>query len=135
MRYSSRHGPHSYYELTNNLVLVPGMTITRFWDDAPLLILGHATCDNTCGATSAFRLQPTVDGVALFAYQPRLSIANGGQGTLAFHALKPITHGIHTIALTAAGHANAGDYLQAGSAELIVLQLPEWDDHADIITL
>ncbi len=134
-RYSRIRGPSVSFELPAAVVLIPGMSITRQFDQGELLILYTARADNLTAAPTNFQLQLFLDGAATITPILLAQVPLGNSATLSGSALQPIDEGLHTIDLRAQGDAAVGDLVAARSAELIIIQLPLWDQAANLITL
>ena len=134
-RYSRIRGPASTFELTAADQLVPGFSITRHWDDGELLIIVASQYFNgTAAAISPF-LTVFLDGAALIPNFGAGSVPAAASNTLVGYFLQPVTAGQHTLQLHATGGAAAGDLLLMASTEFTVIQLPSWDQEAELITL
>lgn len=136
-RYSRVRGPTFDFELTGVVQTITGMRIARHFDDGELLIHYHATILNLTSPAVAvnFILQLLLDGATLTNRSAILKVANGDQATLGATALESIAAGFHTLQLQAQGHGNVGDVVRAFTAHLIAIQLPLWDDPANLTDL
>lgn len=134
-RYSRRRGPTANYDMTGSFALVPGMTISRSFGRGTLLVCGHLRFSCIIVAGSLARFQAFLDGAGLGGSFGAITLANNDFRTGGFCILEPILPGLHTIELRVRGDAAAGDLVDAGSAELVVIELPEWDEDDDLITL
>ena len=128
-------GPASSFELTGSFVLVPGFTFTRSYGNGTLDISVTLASDNVTAGNTALALDVQIDGVTVAINAARQSLAPPLIGSVAFRTLEPILPGIHTIQVLALGDAAAGDTIRAGSMDLVVIELPQWDDESFIITL
>lgn len=131
-RYSRRSGPSVAFELTASLVLVPGMTITRFFDAGELLIAYNTRIDNGTVGDVDFVADIVIDGVSVQTNPPQHRIPAGGLGQLGNTFIASIDAGEHTIELRAGGAAAVGDNIPSDSTFLSVIQLPLWDQATDI---
>lgn len=130
-RYSSRRGPNPAFDLLVTEETIPGLTITRHWDEGELLILGQASINNNSAADRNYYIAIRVDGAGAGSAYGLIHNANG-EG-LACHACLKITKGEHTISLNAKGTGNPIERINIGAATLTVIQLPIWDQDTDII--
>jgi len=134
-RYSRREGPTAPFEITATLTAIPGISITRYYDEGELLILAQAAIDQEQATTTEYRVDVFVDGVSITSPAHLTQLGATAEETLTRIHLHPVTQGEHTIDLRIRGSGNVGDTVPAGGATLIVLQLPLWDSEADIIAL
>lgn len=134
-RYSRRRGPEFDFALSTAPTRVPGMTITRFFDEGELLILAHARIREDAALANQVLLIPVLDGARLYQATHASSLVASGNLTMALTFLSPIAAGIHTLELQASVIAATAAALLADSAELVAIQLPSWDSDADITTL
>lgn len=135
MRYSRRRGPTANHEATALWTTIPGMSIARYWDTGPLLICARAVMGNGSGGICNFSIRITIDSIPISGIPPTHHVPDTWNANLSGQWMEPITEGPHTIDLCVIGNAAPGDNIYANSAELIVLQLPLWDDETDFITL
>lgn len=131
-RYSRRLGPAANYELIGTATPIPGMSITRDWDDGELLLIARETILNGTGAQIGASFAFRVDGVQVPADVAQGTIPAGVPGTITDAQLITITKGTHTIDMISAGSAAAGDVVLQNGVSFIVIQLPLWDQDADI---
>jgi len=135
LRYSRRRGPAANYDCTAAFTLIPGLTISRYWDEGEILICTRAAIFNNAGGAGLFSISPYLDGVAILPAPPLFNIPNASNANISATLLQALTQGPHTLALYVLGLAPPGDIVLAQNAELIVIQLGVWDSDRDIITL
>lgn len=131
-RYSRRLGPAANFELLATPQAVPGLSITRQWDEGELLILARVLILNGTAGTIGISFAILIDGVQIPQDVAQGQITAGNPSAFSDHALIPISGGIHTIHLVCTGSAVAGDVVLANGAILTVIQLPQWDQPDDI---
>ncbi len=134
-RYSRIRGPNPAFEVTAANPIVPGMIITRYWDDGEILIILSSEYQNVSGAASTCTYILVLDGVAIGPAFSTPSVPNGGELMTSAHRFAPVQAGNHEIRIQVSGAAAAGDVLTLDGTELTVIQLPLWDDSAQLITL
>jgi hypothetical protein len=134
-RYSRVQGPIADFDVGGSLAQIPGIAINRFWDDGELLILFSSTYTNASGAAALPFWRLFLDAIAISGNYVAPSIPNGGIYTMTGHLFTTLAQGPHAIALQAAGAAAANDFITANATQLTVIQLPLWDDPANLITL
>lgn len=131
-RYSRRTGPPTNFTLNAPSTLIPGLTLTRFFDHGEILIMAQALAKNTIAQTANILMTTELNGVELLPTQVFVRPPADTLITLTSHILIAITKGTHTIRLTAAGQFTPTGHILAGRATLTVIQLPQWDTDADI---
>lgn len=137
-RMSQRIGPTADYSFVQANVqeLIPGMTITRFFDEGELLILYTSNLENGGVPEASFRLRARVDGQspALDVFHARASRVMQGQAVALSGAyIKRIASGIHTIQLTCEVDVVPDTTARESRSSLVVIQLPQWDSAADVL--
>lgn len=136
-RYSRVRGPTVNFELPAVRADVPGMAIERYWDDGELLILYGANCSNQSSpaAEVTFQMALQLDGVDVPGAGLTDTVPSTDQRNPSKALLHPIAAGVHQLSIQAAGVAQGGDRILAGSCYLIVIQLPLWDDAGNLVDL
>lgn len=131
-RYSRRTGPASAFDIPATLTVIPGLTITRNCGAGPLLILATAAFQNSTGFPQITTHQLFLDGVALAQTLRDITVLNDMGMNLSIATIEPIAAGIHTIDWRVSGAVGAGDTIRANQAELMMIQLPHWDQDDDV---
>lgn len=132
-RYSRRRGPVANFALTTTDQLIPGLTVTRAFDNGELLILAHARFDTDSGVTNPNRLSIYINGVQETHPFIEHHVQALQRAMLSLHHIVPTSRGTHTIDLRASSRTPAGDVLIRNTAELVVIQLPRWDQEDDLL--
>lgn len=131
-RISRRTGPTVGFAIPEVFTLIPGLSVTRLFDDGELLILISALPDNGGVSASDFQIRATVDGQALTPGRFSTQLLPGENPTVTGFYLHPINAGIHTINLECLEDVNTGSTILADLSTLIVIQLPTWDQADDL---
>ncbi|KKN15102.1 hypothetical protein LCGC14_0989510 [marine sediment metagenome] len=134
-RYSRRRGPAVDFEMTDVFTLIPGMVIERSYGRGILLITGHVRLKNTTVAVAVANLKLQFDRVFISVQYLVQSVGVNENAVISFSFLQAIDPGVHTIELFALGVVAVGDRVLVGGSELIVIELPAWDQDDDIVTL
>lgn len=131
-RYSRRSGPAADFALGVTMQTVPGLSITRYYDNGELAILARAEVFNATAGVVNLELALFLDGTIINPTARVLALPANQSQFLHPDDLLPITEGQHTIELRAASSVGANTRVVQASARLIVIQLPLWDSDADI---
>lgn len=137
-RISQRLGPSVDYFFVQAGVQepIPGLTITRFFDEGELLVLYACTVNNENVAETEFRLKPRVDGQSL-AGDSFMGMAErvpqGEAVTISGSFIKSIAAGVHTIALFCQASNVPNARVLDLRTVLTVIQLPQWDQPTDVL--
>lgn len=132
-RISRRRGPTANFELTATPTTLPGFTISRYFDDGELLIAFTITIDNTAASPITPNVNINLDGTSIIPGNFLDTLQAASRRTVSRILLEPITAGVHTIELQVSNGATAGELVLANTAELLVIQLPQWDSATDIL--
>jgi len=132
-RISRRIGPPANFEITGVDQLVPGMAVTRHFDDGEVLVLGQMQVLNGTAISRDPAIELSVDGVIDPNIFGQPNIPAGAAATCHLEAVIPISQGVHTIAMACIGTNTLGDVVFADHSVWTVIQLPQWDSEADIL--
>lgn len=134
-RMSRVRGPAVAFEMVDSMTTVPGFSITRSFGRGTLDISVQFMVLNLVGSTVGPTVRLRVDGVATHVTDPSFTILNNTEFWGFLRALISVTPGIHTIDFQILGSTSAGDTVIAGRSELIVIELPDWDDDINLVIL
>lgn len=132
-RYSRRRGPPADFELTTAPQLIPGLTLTRFFDDGELLVSYGIQIRNASGGTRAIRPQLRLDGTNIYLGIIDEVVQSGTRIYITESIILPIVIGQHTIEVFCAGTDVVGDVASIDACHLTVIQLPHWDQSTDVL--
>ena len=134
-RYSRVRGPAANFELTTTLTTVPGLSITRSFGRGTLDISIGCMFVNLVAGPVAFASRLRIDGVAIQAADPLTDLLASTGVHFSQRLLQAVDPGLHTIDFQVSGSASAGDRINADTGELVVIELPEWDDDVNLVIL
>lgn len=134
-RYSRRRGPSVDFFLTSGLNPVPGFDVVRHF--------GRGVLDlRFSGSLSPLGITPIntffsflVDGVGVPVIPFQSSIATDTTLVACFSSLEPIEPGFHLVQVAFDLGNGISSVLHQRFSEFIVIELPEWDQDDDLITL
>lgn len=133
MRYSSRAGPAGAWTLPLTYTLIPGLTITRYWDNGPLLIAWTAATTNAAATLQQHAVRVYLDGSQVPQAYSRATCINGDSISQSGATIVDPGIGTHTIELRALGPGDATNTAQANGSRLTAIQLPHWDNTGDLL--
>ncbi len=134
-RNSRVRGPTGIFTMPVPFTPVTGMSISRPWDDGPILLLARARMSNAGAASVNFCLQIWEDGTSISGVPMCQDIPAGSAAVIAHGHLHLPSAGAHTYQLAGSADGAATSRLVAGGAELIAIQFPRWDQEDGLITL
>lgn len=134
-RYSRVRGPAADFELAVASARVTGMVIDRLWDDGELLVLYSSRVANVTAAAARLFVQIVLDGSVVLGSARSAEVVVNGEATLTGALLLPVAAGRHVIELFGSGVAAVGDVVQVNATSFVVIQLPLWDDPANLVDL
>ena len=131
-RYSRRRGPPADFELSGGAQIITGLSITRFWDHGEILLLVNLGYSNNIVGNAVVTINVALDGISPFLVVPQWSFTHTFFANLSLQTLIPTTEGVHTIDIIGTGNPVASDIILANKSTIVAIQLPLWDDPANI---
>lgn len=131
-RYSRRTGPAGLFGVPTPFTLIPGLTLTRFYDAGELFISYRSSFRSPGPTTPDAELAPFIDGIQAVVPAPKITIGAGTEMIIADAILITVAEGVHTIGLFAGKAPPGGVFIDVGMAQLSVIQFPLWDSDEDV---
>ena len=132
-RYSRRVGPVASFQPTGTRQDIPGMFVTRFFDDGELLVSWGVRIFNGDAFPAGGDVEAQLDGVDVKVDPSSWNALASDRIYVSDCILVPISKGIHRIALTVSNFGSVGDVVTGNGAQLTLVQLPQWDSSQDIL--
>lgn len=136
MRYTRIRGPQNIWTVPSSLTPPPGFSVTRVFGVGPLDLTFSCWYENQSFNANTVLFDFQVDGVNQHPFQSPRHIAQINDDILiTLRLLVAPIPGLHTVQPVIRGNGQAGNVLIQGGTEFVLIELPSWDDDAEIITL
>lgn len=134
-RYSRIRGPASVVDLASTLTLISGFSITRTFGLGLVLVSYSTSLFNNTGASTFWLMSVVLDGVAILNSQQRVNAGVPHGHNISWTDIFEIACGRHTFELHGRGSVAAGNEINLEQTNLLVIELPPWDQEEGLITL
>jgi hypothetical protein len=127
-RYSRVGGPAIDSPLAAAFANIPGLSISRTWDDGPLILICTVGLVNGTPAPVDCAFAFAIDGAPHYPQNYAVRIPNGAGISLTHADVVAIAAGRRTITVQAQSTGDPLVVAEHDLCSLTVLQLPQWDD-------
>lgn len=131
-RYNRQKGPPVDTATTNVNTPIPGLTLTRWFDNGEALVLYNSGVLAGAAIPTNVVTQLFLDGTNVLSMQDNRVPTANIQHTHHAHDFLPLTEGFHTFEVQIAHNGANALTIMANRSALAVVQLPVWDQAANV---